>query len=463
MIIGVCLVMNRRKNSFTKVVVLLVLIVVVIGAIVVFNSKSFERDEPIITINDEIFWNLKEPLKIEVNDTSGIKFARAVLSDGENSITLINEKFDNIETNKTFEIPFPKTGFFSKKNEYYLTFEVTDNSNWNFFSGNGAKKDVKIIVDTKRPTVQIITNSYKITKGGVATVIFKAEDENIEEIFIELSSDQKFQATEFVKEGYFIAIIPWPIDVNNFAAYVVATDKAGNFARDRIRYYLDARSYKTSTIKLTDSFLDNSVSLLAEDLAYEETMNLSSLDKFKYINSDLRNFSIENLVNATSNISYDGNFNLKVFSPLKNGAAVASYGDFRIYQYGKDTVSKAYHLGLDLASTKEADIVLSNKGKVVFARDNGIYGNMVIVSHGLGVYSLYAHCSVLLVEEGDDVLAGDVIAKTGKTGFVFGDHLHFGVVVQGVEVRPAEWMDSKWMRENIYDLIDNAKKIVNKY
>ncbi|MDR0468136.1 MAG: M23 family metallopeptidase, partial [Campylobacteraceae bacterium] len=142
---------------------------------------------------------------------------------------------------------------------------------------------------------------------------------------------------------------------------------------------------------------------------------------------------------------------------------VASYGDFRIYSYNGEDVSKSYHLGLDLASTKEANITLSNKGEVVFVGENGIYGKTVIIDHGLGVHSIYSHCSVIMVEKGEQVLAGDVIAKTGKTGLAFGDHLHFGIVVQGVEVRPAEWMDSRWMEENIYSLIDNTKKTINKY
>lgn len=457
------LLVYRRKNSFSKALFLVFLVVILVLCIFIYNSKSFERDEPNIIIGENIYWNLKEPLKIEVSDESGIKFVRATLNDGENSITLINEKFTKKDKNKTFEIPFPKTGFFSKKNEYFLTFEAVDGSYWKFFAGNSAKKEVKITVDTKRPDIQIISNSYKITKGGVATVIFKAEDTNLKDVHVELKSGKKFQVTPFVKDGYYISLIAWPIDEKDFSAFVVVTDEAGNIAKDRIRYYLDPKAYKTSTIKLTDKFLADSVALLSEDLAYSETLNLPNIEKFKYINNKLRDNSVETLVSVTNNITYDGNFKLKAFAPLKNGAAIASYGDFRIYEYKGDIISETYHLGLDLASTKEADIILSNKGEVVFAGENSIYGKTVIVSHGLGVYSLYSHCSAIMVENGDQVLAGDIIAKTGRTGFVFGDHLHFGIIVQGVEVRPAEWMDTKWMQENVYSLIENAKKVANKY
>lgn len=454
--------MKKRKSPLS-IAVLASLIVFFGVTVFLYTSDTFERNKPTILVDELVYWNLKEPISVNINDSSGIKFARITLSDGENSIALVNEKYESKENDKVFSLSFPKTGFFSKKNEYTLDIEVVDYSKWNFFSGNMAKKSVKVVIDTKRPNVHIVNNSYKITKGGVATVIFKAEDNNMQDIYIQTNSGKTFSVTPFYQEGYYISLIAWPIEDKDFSAHIIAKDLAGNIAKERIRYYLDSRNYKTSKIKLSDSFLEDKVSSLAEDIAYEQTHTLSPLDKFKFINSELRDASVDAIQKTTSKIDYDNGFILKTFNPLKNGAAVASYGDFRIYEYNKEKVSESYHLGLDLASTKEADIVLSNKGVVVFADDNGIYGKTVIVYHGLGIYSLYAHCSQVFVSVEDEVLAGDVIAKTGKTGFVFGDHLHFGMIVQGVEVRPAEWMDEKWMDENIFGLIKNSKKMVEKY
>lgn len=113
-----------------------------------------------------------------------------------------------------------------------------------------------------------------------------------------------------------------------------------------------------------------------------------------------------------------------------------------------------------MASVKMAKIVASNDGKVVFSGYNGIYGNMPIIDHGLGLYTLYGHCSVIEVKEGDEVKRGEVIAKTGATGLALGDHLHFGILVQGVEVRPVEWLDSKWIRDNIDKIFKDADRII---
>ena len=92
----------------------------------------------------------------------------------------------------------------------------------------------------------------------------------------------------------------------------------------------------------------------------------------------------------------------------------------------------------------------------------GIYGNTLIIYHKLGLYSLYAHTSVFKVKENDMVKRGEVIARTGSTGAVFGDHLHFGVYVQGYAVNPKEWMDPRWIKLNITNIINGAKRIINK-
>ena len=150
------------------------------------------------------------------------------------------------------------------------------------------------------------------------------------------------------------------------------------------------------------------------------------------------------------------------FYPLKSGAKVASFGDERHYYYKNKSneVSKSYHVGYDLASTKMANIKTSNAGKIVYANDNGIYGNMPMIDHGLGLFTLYGHCSQLLVKEGDEVTAEQVIARTGTSGLALGDHLHFGILIQGSEVRPIEWFDAKWIKTNIDDVFRSADRII---
>ncbi|MDR0408360.1 MAG: M23 family metallopeptidase [Campylobacteraceae bacterium] len=452
--------MRRRVNKNRSVVIFMVLIVIPVLAFI-YNTAIFERNEPYVVLDEEIYWNLKNPIAAKVKDDSGVKRVLIQISDGENNITLANNKYSGSDKEIDFNISFPKTGFFSKKNQYYLTFEVVDKSLWNFFMGNRIQKVYSVIVDTKQPSVYTVVNSYKVTKGGSGMVIFKADDENLKDVYIQTNYGKQFRAAPFNKKGYYIAFVAWPVNQKNFSAEIIAEDLAGNIAKNRIKYFLQDKNYRVSRIALSDNFLNNSVYPLAEEFDYEGTKNLSALERFVFVNEKIRDDSLSTIQQVTSTVNYNKTFRLRPFFPLKNGAVVAGYGDFRMYEYNKNLLSQSYHLGLDMASTAEAEIVLSNSGTVAFADENGIYGKMVLIDHGLGLYSLYAHCSELSVNKEDEMINGQVIGRTGKTGFVFGDHLHFGIVVQGIEVRPEEWMDEKWLKENVFDLVESANKAIN--
>ncbi|MDR0580449.1 MAG: peptidoglycan DD-metalloendopeptidase family protein [Campylobacteraceae bacterium] len=451
----------KKKASKNRSIILALILIIIVAMAFVYNSTVFERNTPEIVLEEQIYWNLKNPIQAQIKDDSGIKRVLIQIGDSENNITLVNNKYSGNDKEVDFNITFPKTGFFSKKNQYYLTFEAVDKSLWNFFMGNKAQKTYSIVVDTKQPNVYTVANSYKVTKGGSGVVIFRADDENLKDVYVQTNYGKQFKAVPFNKKGYYITFVAWPVNQKNFSAEIVAVDLAGNIAKSRIKYFLQDKNYRISKIPLSDNFLNNSVYPLAEEFDYENTMELSALERFVFINEKIRNQSISAIQEVTTVVNYDKQFKIKPFFPLKNGAVVAGYGDFRVYEYNKDKVSQSYHLGLDMASTAEAEIVLSNSGTVAFAAQNGIYGNMVLIDHGLGIYSLYAHCSELSVNKGDEIVNGQVIGRTGKTGFVFGDHLHFGIVVQGIEVRPEEWLDEKWLKENIFDLVDNANKIIN--
>ncbi len=124
-------------------------------------------------------------------------------------------------------------------------------------------------------------------------------------------------------------------------------------------------------------------------------------------------------------------------------------GDARTYVYDGKEIDTQTHLGVDLASLAQSPVPAANAGKVAFAGDLGIYGGTVILDHGQGLFSLYAHLSRIDVEKGKDVARGGVLGLTGSTGMAGGDHLHFAMIVQGVFVNPVEWWDAHWIRDNV--------------
>ncbi|MBO7476162.1 MAG: M23 family metallopeptidase, partial [Campylobacter sp.] len=256
-------------------------------------------------------------------------------------------------------------------------------------------------------------------------------------------------------------LIAWPANLDEFRADVVATDKAGNVSNSQIRYFYADKKYKISNIALTQKFIDGKVSELVEIYA-QNPSKLEGIDKFKFVNEVLREENGKLIKNATSKIHEEkfDKFEIRAFAPLKNAAAVASYGDHRIYSWQGEKLSESWHMGLDLASTAAAPIIESNYGVVVETTENGIYGLNIVVYYGFGLYGIYAHCTNSNVSIGDQVKPGDILGNTGATGFAFGDHLHFGTIVQGVETRPEEWMDPKWMKDNIFDILENVKKTI---
>jgi len=112
-------------------------------------------------------------------------------------------------------------------------------------------------------------------------------------------------------------------------------------------------------------------------------------------------------------------------------------------------VDTQVHVGFDLASTKHSPVPAANGGQVAFTGPLTIYGNAVILDHGLGLQTLYAHLSSIDVKPGDTVEKGHVLGRTGTTGLAVGDHLHFEVLVSGVSVTPIEWWDGKWIRDRV--------------
>jgi murein DD-endopeptidase MepM/ murein hydrolase activator NlpD len=169
---------------------------------------------------------------------------------------------------------------------------------------------------------------------------------------------------------------------------------------------------------------------------------------FIAVNKTLRKENEEKIVAVTSKTSpqilWKG-----AFSQLSNSKVEANFADYRTYTYNNEPVDSAYHLGYDLSVTKHYPVEAANIGTVAFAGDLGIYGNCVMLDHGLGLYTLYGHLSQIDVKVGDSVQARQPLGKSGETGLAAGDHLHFGVYLDGVAVLPVEWWDAKWINDNV--------------
>jgi hypothetical protein len=118
----------------------------------------------------------------------------------------------------------------------------------------------------------------------------------------------------------------------------------------------------------------------------------------------------------------------------------SSFATRRCYQCPQGSAPTSYHGGLDMGTPEGTPVRAPANGVVVLAERLAVRGNTIIIDHGLGVYSLLAHNSVLDATVGQSVKAGDIVARSGNTGLSNGPHLHWEVHVNGPAVEPLEWV-----------------------
>lgn len=458
---------RNQSRGLAKFFGLIVVITLFGTGIYVLTADSFEREAPKITIKDHDIWNLKGVFPIEIRDNLGVKHYEVALLDQGNRIPLETTMCQAESADpKSLCVGIQKLANASNDvKSLVLEVRARDKSYWNFFKGNLATQQFSIVIDTQEPELSVIANSYKITQGGSALVVFRAVDAHLQNLTIS-NGHLEFQAQPFYKEGFYIALIAWSKLHEDFTPKIIATDRAGNVSAIPIAYFQQKRQYRNSTISITDSFIDGKISALVEEIGARSLESFE--DKvaiFRYINEEIRQESFERIFTTASTWPNDElieNFSIRSFAPLKNAAVTASFGDYRNFSYQGRIISQSHHMGLDLASIRQAPVILSNPGVVVLNEFVGINGKSIVVHHGLGLATLYSHLTTSDVALGDVLGANVKIANTGNTGLSLGDHLHFGVLVQGYEVWNAEWMDANWITLNITNVINKAKSAIDR-
>ena len=232
-----------------------------------------------------------------------------------------------------------------------------------------------------------------------------------------------------------------------------ARDEAGNEARSDFDHRRFPKTFRRSRIELSDNFLRRVVPAIVDrvpELANERPDGSDEewLDLYLFINGELRRRNRDLLVALSADTSprmlWDG-----AFRQLTNSQVESGFADHRTYVHEGDEVDQQVHLGFDLASTANAPILAANTGRVVYADYLGIFGNCVVVDHGMGLQTLYAHLSSIAVSVDDPVQQGQQIGLSGQTGLAGGDHLHYATLLHGRPVSPVEWWDPHWIEDRI--------------
>ena len=437
---------DRPKRRWPVIVFLLLLVVAGLLGAVYYLAPRLEREAPQIKLPDSDVLGLAS-LEIVVTDRgTGLKSVTATLSSGGSEHALASEQFVQPVREKKLSVALPSKLAGVKEGPAVLRVSARDGSWWNFFRGNETVVEKTLAIDITAPTIELIADDRYVNFGGVGVIVYKSSaDTATSGVRIGGHFFPGFQGQIKAHPEHFIALFAHPYNVPAEAkAVLVATDKAGNVKEMPLAYELKNVRYKKSTIPISDNFLQK-ISPLLTDVGARQG---APKDVFISINKGLRKENEDRII-AITRKSTPSILWKDAFSQLSNSKVEANFADERTYVYDNEAIDTAYHLGYDLSVTKHYPVESANSGTVAFAADLGIYGNAVILDHGLGLFTLYGHLSSIDVKVGDSMKPRQILGKTGETGLAAGDHLHYGVYLHGVAVLPVEWWDQKWINDNI--------------
>jgi murein DD-endopeptidase MepM/ murein hydrolase activator NlpD len=298
-------------------------------------------------------------------------------------------------------------------------------------------------LENKPPEVAIMSVAHNITQGGVGLVVYTVSKE-VEKSGV-VFGDRFFPGYRQAGNQY-ACLFPFPYDMDpgKYIPSVIAVDKAGNERLVTITNHLTAKTFTTDRIDLKDTFLAKIAAEFKDKFPEAKT----PLEIFLKANRDQRQQD-RKLLNDYGLKTSPAPLWQGTFLRMPNTAPLGGFAQARTYTYQGQEVDRQTHLGFDLASLAHAAVPAANRGKVLFAESFGIYGQCILVDHGLGLQTLYGHLSQFMVKAGDTVEKGQIIGTTGATGMAGGDHLHYEVMVSGQSVNPIEWWDAHWLKDNI--------------
>jgi murein DD-endopeptidase MepM/ murein hydrolase activator NlpD len=314
-----------------------------------------------------------------------------------------------------------------------------------------ATRDVQVRLEP--PRAAVLSQFHFINQGGSEFAVYRATPADVESgVRVGDKEYPGFPASgagiggdPALRVAFFALLYD---QAPNTKIEVFARDPAGNQVVTPLDYRVFPKAFKKSRIEIDDRFLQRVVPAIASNVPDEQIPTDDVLAGFLKINGDLRRKNNQYIRDLAKKTSPEMMF-MDVFQQLGNSQVEAGFADSRTYIYKGKEVDQQVHLGFDLAVTANVAVAAAQRGIVVHASDLGIYGNCVILDHGLGVQSLYAHLSSIGVNVGDKVEKGQQVGRSGMTGLAGGDHLHFTMLVGGEQVTPVDWWSAQWLQDRV--------------
>lgn len=429
-----------------KYLILFGLAIALAGAALWAFSTILEFEKPTIVLKDDLSTiGSAKAAALNVSDQkSGIRSVTVSIRQEGKEQTVLSNNYPKGTTEETLNPEINSRALKLKDGPATIHITVEDHS----WLKNRTTLTLETSIDTVAPQIGMISSAHNVNAGGTGVALYRLSEEVIRTGI--LVGDRFFQSYPYTLQGkpcnivYFA--IPTTATQGGLRILITARDKAGNESTVSLPHLLvKEKKFKVDKITLSRAFLEQK---MPEFRQQDSRVPSTPLEAFMFVNETLR------IENTRTIQSACGTSQLKqlwegTFLRMKNSAPMAGFAEERTYFFEGMAVSKSSHYGVDLASTERAPIEAANNGVVVFTGYLGIYGNTVIVDHGLGLCSLYAHMSDIGVKTGQSVARGEALGKSGSTGLAGGDHLHLSMIVGGEFVNPTEWWDAHWIRDNV--------------
>jgi len=447
--------LRRRGPSHTGRNILLFLILVLLITGAVGGWILFETEKPEIAVENPPT-DLGRSVRVRIRATdrrSGLRSVDLVLEQKGKRFSLFHQNYPRAawfsragqeQLDETISVDAGRKGIVDGKATLVLT--ARDFSLNGMFKGNLSEVRLPVVVDTRPPRVSIEHAQRYIRPGGSGIVIYSLS-EKADRHGVRL--DETFFPGYPLDSDRFIAYIALPWNGGEpETARVEAVDAAGNLGKAAFGMIVKKVREKKDRITISDGFLKRK---LPEFREHYPELSGSPIEQYITVNNVIRKRNADQIRKICANPEPEQLWRDRFLR--MPGASRAGFADQRTYYYQGKAIDHQTHLGMDIASTARVGIKAANSGKVIFADYLGIYGNTVIIDHGQGLFSLYAHLSRIDTSVDSLVAKGDLIARSGLTGMAGGDHLHFSILVHGIFVTPKEWWDQHWIDVNINSVI----------
>jgi murein DD-endopeptidase MepM/ murein hydrolase activator NlpD len=399
------------------------------------------------------------PLVIRIQDTeTGLRDVSVRIIHNLETYVLADQAFPSAgwlsaaggqEHEFNFEgIPYTDSELPRRKGQAQLIVTARDYSWRNLFEGNGQRLEQSFTPQFTPPRLELLSPPATIVQGGSGVVRYRVIPE-VSHHGVKIGN-AFFPGYPAPDNAGMFALVAFPYNAQpNTPIQLVADDGFGNSALLDVDFHVKPQFWRTRPINISDKFIQKTVpAILAQ--TPELTSHGDLLQDFLQVNGTLRVINNQTITDLTKQsrpeLLWKG-----AFRQLSGSQVQASFADHREYMYNGKVVDIQDHLGFDLAVTQHYPVEAANHGIVLFAGYLGIYGNTVILDHGYGLLSLYAHMSSIEVKVGEAVTLSQPLGKSGTTGLAGGDHLHFSLILHGEQVNPTEWWDPFWVKTRIKD------------